>query len=426
MDGGSSVKGMTTNFGKLDKFEGRNHRRWQKKIHFLLTTLNVVYVLSTPMLELLEDDDTLESVRLHGRGCSSKKFLVSKFKNYKMVDSRPVMEQFNKILRILGQYTQHDLKMDESIYVSSVIDKLPPSWKGFKHSLKHGKDDLSLVQLDSHLRIEESLRVQESDKGKGKEVDGPSMNMMEEGGKNKKQNKGKKCGFKDNDGSGSNKKPKLACWKCGKTGHFKKDCHCGNKKDNATFYVQVDAIAWWIDSGATTHVCKCHCWFKTCELVKDGSVLYMGDDHFAPIHGKGSVVLEFNSGKSITLFNELNMHQRRWIELFSDYECKIHYHPGKSNVVGDALSRKERVKSRRVKGMILASQSKAFKQENVLAERLHGLDQQMERKRDESLCFMHRIWVLLVGSVMDEAHASRNLVHPGADKTYYKLGDMYW
>ncbi|GJW59189.1 hypothetical protein Tco_0105920 [Tanacetum coccineum] len=93
---------------------------------------------------------------------------------------------------------------------------------------------------------------------------------------------------------------------------------------------------------------------------------------------------------------------------------------GKANVVTDALSRKERVKPRRVRamamtiqygvrGMILAAQSEAFKQENVLAERLHGLDQQMERKGDESLYFMDRIWVLLVGSVMDEAHASRAL-----------------
>ncbi|GJY61351.1 putative reverse transcriptase domain-containing protein [Tanacetum coccineum] len=63
----------------------------------------------------------------------------------------------------------------------------------------------------------------------------------------------------------------------------------------------------------------------------------------------------------------------------------------------DALCRKERVKSRRVRGMILAAQSEAFKQKNVL----------------------------LIGSVMDEAHASRYLVHPGADKTYYNLGDMY-
>ncbi|GJZ70959.1 zinc finger, CCHC-type containing protein, partial [Tanacetum coccineum] len=110
----------------------------------------------------------------------------------------------------------------------------------------------------------------------------------------------KKCGFKDNNGgSGSNKKPKLECWKYGKTGHFKRDCRSRNKKNN------VDAIAWWNDSGATTHVCKDRCWFKTYEPVEDGSVLYMGDGHLALVHGEGSVVLEFSFGKSITLFNVL-------------------------------------------------------------------------------------------------------------------------
>ncbi|GJU07432.1 hypothetical protein Tco_1123862, partial [Tanacetum coccineum] len=65
------------------------------------------------------------------------------------------------------------------------------------------------------------------------------------------------------------------------------------------------------------------------------------------------------------------MHQMRWIELFSDYESEIRYHPGKANVVADALSGKERVKPRRVqamamtiqsgvKEMILAAQSEAF------------------------------------------------------------------
>ncbi|GJZ05204.1 hypothetical protein Tco_0538479 [Tanacetum coccineum] len=113
---------------------------------------------------------------------------------------------------------------------------------------------------------------------------------------------------------------------------------------------------------------------------------------------------------------ELNMHQRRWIELFSDYECEIRYHPGKVNVVADALSRKER--------------GEAFNQENVFAERLHGLDQQMERKGDRSLYFMDQIWVPLVGGVrtviMDEAHKSRYFVHLRADKMYYDLRDMYW
>ncbi|GJX47506.1 putative reverse transcriptase domain-containing protein [Tanacetum coccineum] len=113
----------------------------------------------------------------------------------------------------------------------------------------------------------------------------------------------------------------------------------------------------------------------------------------------------------------------------------------KANVVADSLSRKERVKPRRVRamamtiqsgvrGMILAAQSEAFKQENVLAERLHGLDQQMERKEDESLYFMDRIWVPLVGGVrtiiMKEAHKTRYSVHPRADKMYHDLRDMYW
>ena len=52
--------------------------------------------------------------------------------------------------------------------VSSVIEKLPPSWKDYKHTLKHQKEELTLVQLGSELRIEESLRVHESDKTKGK------------------------------------------------------------------------------------------------------------------------------------------------------------------------------------------------------------------------------------------------------------------
>ncbi|GKB04760.1 zinc finger, CCHC-type containing protein [Tanacetum coccineum] len=239
---GNTVKEMTTNFGKLDKIEGHDYMRWPKEEHFCLH-VEVVYVLTTPIRNCWKIQQwkliRINFVRFNlntkymAEDSSSKKFLVSNFNNYKMVDSRPVMEQYNELLRILGQYTQHGLKMDESISVSSIIDKLPPSWKDFKHTLKHGKDDLSLVQLGSHLRIEESLRAQDSDKGKGKEVAGPSVNMTEEGkNKNNKQNKGKKRDFKEHgSGSGSNKKPKLECWKCGKTGHFKRDCRSGNKKN---------------------------------------------------------------------------------------------------------------------------------------------------------------------------------------------------
>ncbi|GKB55638.1 putative reverse transcriptase domain-containing protein [Tanacetum coccineum] len=78
---------------------------------------------------------------------------------------------------------------------------------------------------------------------------------------------------------------------------------------------------------------------------------------------------------------ELNMRQRHWLELLADYDCEIRYHPGKANVVADALSRKERIKPLRVRALvmtlhlklpsqILKAQTKAIKEENIEAENL--------------------------------------------------------
>ncbi|GJS55046.1 putative reverse transcriptase domain-containing protein [Tanacetum coccineum] len=76
------------------------------------------------------------------------------------------------------------------------------------------------------------------------------------------------------------------------------------------------------------------------------------------LYGTKSVIYtDHKSLQHIFDQKELNMRQRRWLELFSDYECEIKYHPGKANVVADALSRKERVKPRRVRAMAVTIQS---------------------------------------------------------------------
>ncbi|GJZ77067.1 hypothetical protein Tco_0641739 [Tanacetum coccineum] len=73
------------------------------------------------------------------------------------------------------------------------------------------------------------------------------------------------------------------------------------------------------------------------------------------------------------------MRQRRWLELLSDYDCEIHYHPGIANVVADALSIKERIKPLRVRALvmtigldlpkqILEAHTEARKPENLSAE----------------------------------------------------------
>ncbi|GJX18859.1 putative reverse transcriptase domain-containing protein [Tanacetum coccineum] len=158
------------------------------------------------------------------------------------------------------------------------------------------------------------------------------------------------------------------------------------------------------------------------------------------IHKKSYTTHDLEFG-AVHIFDqkELNMRQRRWIELFSDYDCEIHYHPSKPNVVADALSRKERLKPRRatsmtihssIKAKILEAQSEASKDVNAPAKMLKGLDKQLERKEDGGLYLAERIWVPVYGNlrtlIMNEAHATRYSIHPGADKMYYDLRGLYW
>ncbi|GJU13523.1 putative reverse transcriptase domain-containing protein [Tanacetum coccineum] len=157
------------------------------------------------------------------------------------------------------------------------------------------------------------------------------------------------------------------------------------------------------------------------------------------LYGTKSVIYtDHNSIQHIFSQKELNMRQRHWIELFSDYDCEIRYHPGKANVVADALSRKERVKPKRVRAMNMTLQS-SIKDRILTAQKevvdefaglQKGLDEMIEQRSDGTFYYLDQIWVLLKGEVrtliMDEAHKSKYYVHPKADKMYYDLRDRYW
>ncbi|KAJ9547942.1 hypothetical protein OSB04_020485 [Centaurea solstitialis] len=137
----------------------------------------------------------------------------------------------------------------------------------------------------------------------------------------------------------------------------------------------------------------------------------------------------------------LNMRQRRWVELLSDYDCEIKYHPGKANVVVDALSRKERVKPTRTRAMgvivqtslksqILEAQREALKADNLKKETLYKMEKEFEEKTDGVRYFKDKIWIPKVDQlrtmIMDEAHQSKYSIHPGSDKMYKGLKEHYW
>ena len=136
--------------------ETRKRQKWDNddyicKGHILNGMSDALFDIHSEALCAKELWDTLE-MKYITEDASSKKFLVSDFNNYKIEGSRYVTEQYIELLGIYGQFKLHNMNMDDSIVVSSVIDKLPPSLKDFKHNLKHQKEELSLVQLASHIR----------------------------------------------------------------------------------------------------------------------------------------------------------------------------------------------------------------------------------------------------------------------------------
>ncbi|GJS17939.1 putative reverse transcriptase domain-containing protein [Tanacetum coccineum] len=156
---------------------------------------------------------------------------------------------------------------------------------------------------------------------------------------------------------------------------------------------------------------------------------------------KCTVFTDHKSLQHILRQKELNMRQRRWLELLADYDCEICYHPGKANVVADALSRKKRIKPLRVRALILTvhpklpsqileAQNEALKEENVKNENLRGMDKSFEIRPDGTRCIKNRSWLPLFGGlrdlIMHESHKSKYSIHPGSDKMYHDLKKLYW
>nr|GFA26700.1 hypothetical protein [Tanacetum cinerariifolium] len=178
-------------------------------------------------------------------------------------------------------------------------------------------------------------------------------------------------------------------------------------------------------------------WMKT--FQKQHSGLAMGTMSSKVGRGfdaKGEII----AYASRQLKKELNMRQRRWLELLSDYDCEIRYHPGKANVVADALSRKEKSKPLRVRALvmtiglklpnkILSAQSKARKEENFINEDLQGMINKLKPCADGTLCLNNQSWIPCFGDlralIMHESHKSKYFIHLGSDKMYQDLKKLY-
>ncbi|GJX12028.1 zinc finger, CCHC-type containing protein [Tanacetum coccineum] len=288
---GAAMKHMASNFAKLDKFEGVDFRRWQKKMHFLLSSMSVVYVLTTPIPEDGGDDATVEQI-----------WKRDKWDN------------------------------DDYVCRGLILNGMSDSLFDIYQNVESSKELWNSLEAKYMAEDTSSKKFLDSDKPKGNNVVGrPVVNMVEHNNSSR---------YNDNKGK---HKVEVTCWKCEKPGHLKKDCKggkVGNKANGSdtngsvdgstnslkgqnmfnksfqvyyvtyvseAYYVQDDDVAWLVDSRARVHVCKDRCWFKTYESLNDGSILHMENESTALVHGRGCVDLKFSSGKIVLLFNVLHV-----------------------------------------------------------------------------------------------------------------------
>ncbi|WVZ80805.1 hypothetical protein U9M48_028256 [Paspalum notatum var. saurae] len=147
------------------------------------------------------------------------------------------------------------------------------------------------------------------------------------------------------------------------------------------------------------------------------------------------IYTDHKSLKYIFTQNEMNMRQRRWLELIKDYDMEIHYHPGKANVVADALNRKSYANmalgfmmphelceefERLSLGFLHHTTAAAFEAEPTLEQEIRK-----HQKDDEKLICVPNV-DRIRKLILSEAHDTAYSIHPGSTKMYYDLKERFW
>ncbi|GJR41747.1 putative reverse transcriptase domain-containing protein [Tanacetum coccineum] len=191
------------------------------------------------------------------------------------------------------------------------------------------------------------------------------------------------------------------------SGNFVAYCDASHKWLGAVLMQKEKVIAY------ASHQLKVHEKNYTTHDLELGAIVFALKMWRHYLYGTKCVVFtDHKSLQHILDQKELNMRQRRWLELLSDYDCEIQYYPGKANV------------------HILSAQSKATKEENFINKDLHGMINKLEPHINRTLCLNNRSWIPRFGDlralIMHESHKSQYSIHPGSDKMYQDLKKLYW
>ena len=260
------------------------------------------------------------------KDAGAKNFVIGKFLKYNMVDTKTMIKKVEEIQVLIHELHAERCAISEQFQVGSIIEKLPPSWRDFKVYLKHKRREMSMEDLIPRLRVEEDHRKRDS-------VDGARANVIESEPSTKQKFhkfKGKKITKLNKPNGKDFKKIKGSCWVYGKPEHKAQECrrlkdqnvtgtnqaHMHEVDDNLVVVVTKTNMVsnvkgWWIDIGATRHICGDKNLFSEYKQIDDGEKLYMGNYSASNVEGKGNVMLKFTFVKVVTLTNVLHVPEIR-------------------------------------------------------------------------------------------------------------------
>ncbi|XP_031390808.1 uncharacterized protein LOC116203272 [Punica granatum] len=270
-------KVMNQEFVKLDRFDGTNFNRWKDKMLFLLTVLNVAYVLD-PNLQPLEDpapDATPKEIakvaelkkkreedkftcrghilntlsdRLYDLYMSMQspmelwkaleekynterqgtdKFLMMKYFEFKMLDSVPIMDQVHELQILVSRLRDLKVIIPKSLQVGAIISKLPLSWNNYRKKLLHMTEDFTVEKKLRHLHIEEEIQKRDA-------MYLPQGSKVNHVSESKNSRKGKRKATSETEDKQDKKRKSRNRYHWNKKGHYIKDCKLLKKEKDAT------------------------------------------------------------------------------------------------------------------------------------------------------------------------------------------------
>ena len=127
-------------------------------------------------------------VQIQGRRERYKKFLISKYFDFRFIDDKPILAQVHELQVMVNQLKCEKIDLPKPFQVGEIIAKLPTSWKGYKKKLLHDSKDITLEQIQKHLCIEEESRMRDKNENSNEKANAISKPKNSNKGKQRKRN----------------------------------------------------------------------------------------------------------------------------------------------------------------------------------------------------------------------------------------------